>query len=455
MRRSHVATILPFRGLLYSSSRVPDLKQVIAPPYDVIDSELSARLRSADEHNIVHIDLPEGEAPAKYSRAASLLATWTDEGVLERESQPALYVVSQRYSVRGMPEKVRWGFIALMRIEDDEAGVVLPHEKTLDAPRNDRIELITSTRSQTSPIFVLYSDPSGGVSSMVESVSHRPADRWISDNGGVDTRLWRVTDPDVLTRVSEGLASNRIWIADGHHRYAAARSVRDRLRAAESATPPGSRSYDYLMAYMSNIDAEGLSILPYHRVARGDFPDATSLARMVEGHFETKCFSFEGFGHRAEQIRRGLHEVTGRGHTAIGIYSGGPEFSLFILKSVEDTSDLLSSIPGPLRGLDVSILHTVILEAGLGITQERQKAGGILRYTHEVERAIDWVDSGEAKLAFVLNPPDRRVMMTVAAAGLQMPQKSTFFYPKVPTGLVLHHFDPVDEVLGRPTGGDA
>ena len=439
-----MATILPFRGLLYSATRVPELGSVIAPPYDVIDSSLSARLRSADEHNIIHVDLPEGEAPGKYAKAAELLERWCADGILVQEAGPALSVVSQRYSVRGMPEKVRWGFIALMRIEDDEAGVVLPHEKTLDAPRNDRIELIASTRSQTSPILVLYSDPSGNISRTVESVSHRPADRWVSGDDGVETRLWRLTDPEILDRVTRGLSDKKIWIADGHHRYAAARAVRNRMREAEPDTPHGSASYDYQMAYISNIDAEGLSILAYHRVARGDFPDADALAEKVERHFEAKRFSFEGLGDRAGQIRRRLQEATERGHTAIGVYSSGPEFSLFLLRSEEEANDLLSSIPTPLRGLDVSVLHRGILEAGLGVTQERQKAGGVLRYSHEMERAIDQVDSGEAKLAFLLNPPDKRVMMSVAEAGLQMPQKSTYFYPKVPTGLVLHRFDPAE-----------
>jgi uncharacterized protein (DUF1015 family) len=446
-----VASIAAFRGLVYNASRIPDLKPVVAPPYDVISAEKAEELRARDPHNVVHLDLPEGDPPAKYARAAALLAQWREEGVLVRDEAPSLYVTSQRYAVRGMPERTRWGFIGLLRIEEDAAGIVLPHERTMDAPRADRRELIAATRTQISSVFVLYSDPAASISASIDAVAHRPADHWVSDEAGVDTRLWRISDPETLRSVREGLADHRILIADGHHRYAASRDARDRFRASAPGDPPGSRSYDYLMAYFSNLEAPGLTILPYHRVMRGvrGF-DSSSLARKVEGLFDLKRFPFEGFDHRAEQIRRRLREVAERGRLAIGLYAGGAEFALMVLKAGQESSPPFSEIPAPLRVLDVSVLQHGILEGALGITAEAVKAGGLVRYTEEVERAIDWVDAGEGQVAFLLNMPRREQLMAVADAGLQMPQKSTFFYPKVITGLVMNSLDPIDEVAAQP-----
>jgi uncharacterized protein (DUF1015 family) len=442
-----VATVAPFRGLLYSASRIPDLTTVVAPPYDVISTEKAQEYRARDSHNIVHVDLPAGEAPGRYARAAQMLSRWREEGVLERDNAPALYVTSQRYSVRGMPEKVRWGFIGLLRIEEEGSAVVLPHEKTHDEPRADRLDLILATRGQISPIFVLFSDPPGEISSTIEAVSHRPADRWVSDDAGVDTRMWRMGDPETIGSICGALRERKIWIADGHHRYAAAREARDRLRAGQTAAPPGSLSYDYVLAYFSNVDAPGLTILPYHRVLRGlKRTDLTHLPRKLETHFDLKHFSFEGFNHRAEQVRRRLREVTDRGRLAVALYSGGAGFMLLLLKPGQLTGPLLADLPAPLRELDVSVLQRAVLEASLGFTPGAQREGTSLRYTEDVERAMSWVDAGEGQAAFLLNPPRRHQMLEAAEAGLRMPQKSTYFYPKVLTGLVINAFDPAEEV---------
>ncbi len=451
-----MAILLPFRGLLYSASKIPDLRSVVAPPYDVISAAQAQQLRAIDAHNVVHLDLPEGQGESSYARAASDFSQWIDEGVLVRDEHPAIYALSERFVVRGMPQKIRWGFFALLKIEDDAAGVVLPHEKTMDGPRVDRLELMAATRAQLSPIFVLYSDPQGAVSGLVESAAHRPADRWVSDESGMDTRLWRLSDPPTQRAVLDGLRESKIWIADGHHRYAAARDARDRMRAAEGGNPPpGSRSYDYILAYVSNIDSPGLSILPYHRLLRGlDRFDTQEMLGKISRWFDVKRFPFESLDHRAEQMRRRLREVTARGLMAIGLYTGGTEFRLLVLRDIEDepaVGAVLSDLAAPLKALDVAVLHRIILQEILGLSPEEQRSGEHLRFTEEVERAVDWVDAGEGHAAFLFNPPDRHHMMAVAEAGLQMPQKSTCFYPKVLTGLIMNRLDPVEEVA-HPSG---
>jgi uncharacterized protein (DUF1015 family) len=268
----------------------------------------------------------------------------------------------------------------------------------------------------------------------------------------VDTRLWRLGDPETIRSFREALKNHKIWIADGHHRYAASRELRDRLRSKEAVSEPGSRSYDYVLSYFSNVDAPGLTILPFHRVLRGlEQFDLRSVARKAESHFDLKHFSFEGFDHRAEQIRRRLRETFDRGRVAVALYAGGAEFLLLVLKSGQDAQAVLSQLPEPLRALDVSILHRGILEGVLGLSPEEQRSGDHLRYTEEVEKAMNLVDAGEAQVAFLLNMPRRQQLMAVAEAGLQMPQKSTCFYPKVLTGLVLNPLEPFDEVF--QTGG--
>ena len=205
-----------------------------------------------------------------------------------------------------------------------------------------------------------------------------------------------------------------------------------------------------MLAYFSNVDAPGLTILPYHRVVRGIArEDVAALTHKLESYFDLKNFSFEGFDHRAEQIRRRLREVADRGRIAVALYSGGAGFVLLVFRPGARTDALLADLPQPLRDLDVSVLHRAVFETALGITPEAQRSGLALRYTEEVELAMSWVDAGDDQAAFLLNTPRRTQMLSVAETGLQMPQKSTFFYPKVLTGLVLHPFDPVDE--GDPT----
>ncbi len=442
-----MASVVPFRGLRYSTSRLPDLDPVVAPPYDVISADMASELRARHANNIVHLDLPEGEGEEKYSKAAHLMARWCDEAVLVRDERPALYVCSERYALRGMPEKLRWGFVSMLRIEEEDAGLILPHEATMIPPRNDRAELSAATRAQLSPIFMFYSDPSGKVSGAIEAQAARPAERWARDASGVEVSLWRVTAAEVVRTICEGLEGRKVWIADGHHRYAAARDVRERLRALDPGAGSGPRSYDYVMTYLSDVDSPGLTILPYHRVVRGlGAFDAAALERRVSDHFDVKHFSFEGLDHRAEQIRRRLHEVADRGRLAFALYTGGAGFVLLLLKEGHGSVEPFASLPEPLRNADVAVLQTGILEPALGLSLEGQPAADRVRYTADVDQAMSWVDAGEAKAAFLMNATRKQHLMSVAEAGLRMPAKSTYFYPKVLTGLVLSPLEPFEEV---------
>jgi uncharacterized protein (DUF1015 family) len=444
-----MAIVTPFRGLLYSPLRVPDLKVVVTPPYDVISSEKDEEYRRRDPHNIAHLILPRPEGSEdKYRHAARLLETWQREGTLVRDAEPCFYVVSQRYTVKGLGERTRFGLVGRLRIEEDDTGIVLPHEKTMDAPRADRTELLQATRTHLSQVFLLYADPGGGVAQAVETVAARPAERWAVDDAGTEAKLWRLTDRAAVASIAERLRERTFWIADGHHRYQAARTLRDRLRAQDGSAP-GSRSYDYVMAYLTSMDSPGVTILPYHRAVR-DIPglDRITLAKKARELFDVKEFTFEGFDPRSEQIRRKLREGARGGRNVYAAYTGPGSFLLLLVKEGLDRARHFGdALAEPLHNLDVSVLHHLLLDRALGIPAARQREeDGPLRYTDDVDRAMAWVDAGEAQVALLLNPTLKEHLMTVAGAGLQMPQKSTYFYPKVLSGLVLNPLDPVEEV---------
>jgi uncharacterized protein (DUF1015 family) len=440
-----MATVIPFRGLLYSPSRITDLKPVVAPPYDVISPEKEGDLRRRHPCNIVHLILPEPEgALDKNARAASLLETWRHEGVLVQDDKPCYYVVSQRYTIKGLGERTRFGLVARIKIEDQSAGKILPHERTIDVQMQDRLALLAATRVQISQVFMLYSDPDGTVAGAVESVAGRPAERWVVDDQETKTDLWRITDPALVGTIHEGLKDRILYIADGNNRYEAARA----FRAGESPAS-GERAHDYVMAHLTSVDSPGVTILPYHRAVFGQEDlDRATFSRKAREFFDVKEFAFEGIQPRSEQIRRKLREAARPGRNLYAAYLGGGGYLLLIVQADLDRAGILGgALPGPLQELDVSVLHHLLFERILGIGPEEQiPEEGPLRYTDDIDRAMAWVDADEAQVAILLNPTPREHLIAVAAAGLQMPPRSTYFYPKVLTGLVLNPLDPADEV---------
>jgi uncharacterized protein (DUF1015 family) len=444
-----MATVIPFRGLTFSSAKVPDLTQVVSPPYDVISPEKDEEYRRRHPNNIVHLILPREEnGRNKYKSAASQLKSWRKAGVLSRDDNPGFYVVSQKYTVKGLGERTRFGLVARVRIEDEASKIILPHEKTMAGPRVDRTELLAATETNLSPIFLLYSDPDGKIESLVESVSAQPPERWAVDDNGIEASFWRITDKSTMTTLTRVFKDRTLWIADGHHRYSASRTLRDTLRKKDGSDP-ATRGYDYIMATLTSMDSAGVTILPYHRALLGqEGLDQTKLVSMAREYFDVKEFAFEGVDQRAEQIRRKLRAAAGEDRNLMAVYMGQGSYLILILRdSIPKEKILPDSVQGPLQNLDVSILHHVLLESVLGISQEDQrKAGGPLKYTADVDRAMSWVDAREAQAALLVNPTMKEQLMAVSNAGLQMPQKSTYFYPKLLTGLVLNPMDPGDEV---------
>jgi uncharacterized protein (DUF1015 family) len=446
-----VAIVAPFRGLLYSASRVPDLERVLAPPTDTLQEETLAALRARSSSGVVHLEAPEGEGAARHARAADLLAAWKRDGILEQDERPAFYVAAIKYRARGMPDRTLWGLMARLRLEDEGSPGVTLLEEPDAAARQERLELGLALRTHVAPVVALFPDAAGDVSRTLEEVGRRPPDRWASDDAGMDLRLWRVADRGLVRSLGLALEPRPVWIVDGVDRYAGARDLRDRLRSSGAApSQPGGRSWDHALAFLTALESPGLTLAPYHRVLKGT--RRLGSRSLAGGHaaalFDVKNFSFESFDHRGEQIRRRLREAASRGRLAIAVYAGGADFSLYLL-SDEVPEEALASLPEALRHVDVAVLEATLLAWARGMTHAEDEAASV-RLADSVEKAMAWVDAGDGNAAFLLNAPGRDRITSMAGAGVMLPHRSICLLPRVPSGLVLDPLDPPDDVHALP-----
>jgi len=433
--------IAAFRGQLYDLARAgTDAAKLITPPYDVISPEERDRLAALDPHNFVHLDLPEGEGDAKYERAASLYDAWLKSGVLGRDERPALYRYHQIFDVAGR-EVTRKGFICRMRLHRFDEKIVLPHERTLAGPKLDRLKLTRATKAQMSQPFGMYSDPTRATDAPFEAVEREAPPIEARTSDGVLQRLWRLTDPAAIAEVVRLVAPLPIYIADGHHRYETLIAYRDEVRAAHPGLSPRA-SMEYAAIFLCNMDDPGLVVFPTHRVVHGlpafRFEDVVARARTWFSVEE--ALAGDPPTVRAELARRGE-----RGPSFVLL--DGTRMAYLTLKPDAD----LSSVPqlaGPavLRTLDVTLLHALVIEATLGVDRVAQERQTNLRYVKDFAQAMAAAREPDVQAVLLMNPTKVHEVKDVADAGEVMPQKSTFFYPKIASGLVLNPLDP-DEMV--------
>jgi uncharacterized protein (DUF1015 family) len=434
-----MAEIAPFRGILYTA-KAGAPEKLLAPPYDVISDEERAKLAALDPHNCVRLILPEGAGDEKYANAARDLNEWLREGVLARDGEPALYRYHQTFTAEGKTA-TRRGFICRIRLARFEERVVLPHERTLAGPKADRLKLKRATRAHLSQVFGLYSDPErksdepfAAVEATAPAIAGRTSD-------GVEQKLWRLTDKEAQARVVELLANEKIYIADGHHRYETMLALRDELRA-ESANNPRS-SVEYGTIFLANMDDPGLLVFPTHRVVHG-LPsfDLASVVERAQKWFEvTPMAAGDAPAVRAELEQRG------KGRPTFAIAAGDGQ--IYYLSLRRDVSlDDVPSLKGPevLRTLDVTLLHALVIEGILGIDRAAQERQTNLRYVKDTGAALALARDPAVQAVLLMNPTPVAHVKAVADAGEVMPQKSTFFYPKLASGLVLNPIVPTEEV---------
>lgn len=432
--------IRPFRALRYVADTVGDLGAVVAPPYDVLSAADQARLAARHPRNVVRLDAPAPEPgdgeDDRYRRAARTLASWRSDGTLHKDPRPAIYVQEQTYVVPGTDrERTQRGFFARLRLEPLGAGSgVMAHERTLAGPREDRYRLLRATGVNTSPVVGLYVDESARVGAILaERATGVPAID-ITDDDGVRHRLWVVeADGPHGAAVAEliALAAARpITIADGHHRYETALRYRDERRMSRSCEEDP--AFDYLLMLFLE-SGEPLTVLPTHRIVAGLGPDGVERLRAgLPGLFEVTPASREDL---AAAFGAAADGAGGRGRLGLWTRDGG---TLLTVRRAEVEPFLPAGGPA-LRGLDVVLLG-VVLERLAGIDPAAVAAGGRVSFTKSVDEAMAAVDDGRdgADAAFLLEPTPVGSIAAVASDGDVMPQKSTYFYPKALTGLVIN-----------------
>jgi uncharacterized protein (DUF1015 family) len=440
-----MAEIAPFRGILYDTSKV-EASRVLSPPYDVIDQEERQALMASDPHNSVRLILPEGDGDAKYPEAARVLDSWLTEGVLRRDQRPALYRYHQVFTSAelGGRSVVRRGFIAAVRLHRFDERVVLPHERTLSGPKVDRLKLMDATGAHFSQIFTLYSDPAGETDrAFARAEKQQPTlDGTTAD--GTRHVVWRVDDAETIGRVARALAPRKLYIADGHHRYETMLALRDRMRERAGGELDSRSTAEFGTLFLCNMNDPGLVVLPIHRLVFGlaDF-QADAFLQKVQTWFEATPLA--GAARDAAAVRSALADASHHRPSFVAAFPGRDPVLLSLRNDMSPDKAGVRGAPA-VSGLDVSVLHGVVLEQALGIDRAAQEAQTHIEYVKDTAKALAKAAAGEGQVAFLMHATRVEQVKAVADASEFMPQKSTFFYPKIASGVVINPIRP-DETL--------
>jgi uncharacterized protein (DUF1015 family) len=440
-----MAEIQPFRMVHYDRKFAAELDRLITPPYDVISKEEQESFYAAHPLNVIRLVLgkqfhDDANGNNRYTRAAANLRQWLDDGVLNRESYPGITVYQMEFEQPGHGTRVIDGIVCLIKVDDYGKGKVLPHEKTYKGPKQDRLDLLSACRANLTPIHALFGDEPHLITDAYSRYIQEPPDQETKDPNGTVHRTWNIFDPGVIKRLQNIFKEKSLFIADGHHRYETARAYKDQMRAAGHTNPTD--PHEYVMAYLTSMTHPGLVILPAHRMVKGlSNLDLGKFLAEVRPYFniEELCFNDQN---RQSVFRTLIERI--ESYSEVGgkfgmIIQGEPCFRLLRLKDFHAAESLIdSSIPAPLRALDVTILREAIMNHGLGMDGEN--AEGKIEYTPLIEEALKKVITGDIQISFVLNPTRVDQVQSAAELGHKLPHKSTYFYPKISSGLVLRVF---------------
>ncbi len=416
-----MADVQPLRTLRYEPSVAGPLEDVIAPPYDVIDEELRAELVARSPRNVVEIDLPEPPPGGgdRYEHAAATLREWLDAGVVVREDEPAMWALRQEYTGPDGSARARTGFFARVRVEDYGPGRIRPHERTHPGPKEDRLRLTRATRANLSPIFSLFADRDGAATVALERATAGEPFAAVADHEGTLNSLWRVTEE--IGSLQDALASAELLIADGHHRYETARVYAEEIG--------GEGDHRYVLMLLCSLSDPGLLVFPTHRLLTGlkdDTPKQLAIRDAVKRDFDVEQLA------STEQL-----EPREDGPVAFGYMDSFQKQPYRVTLKDQSIADLaLAGMPDPYRRLDTAVLEAIVLRGALGMSEDDISHLRGLDYSKSLEDAIDRVESGAVDAGFFMRATPVEQVREVAEAGESMPPKSTYFYPKVPTGLV-------------------
>lgn len=448
-----MAEILPFIGMRYNSQLIGNLSKVVAPPYDLISPELQSELHERHPNNAVRLELGKDDSEEesdgfsnRYTRAANTLGTWRSDGILIEDERPSVYLYEQEFTVRDGSRIKRRGFIALAKLEEFKSGRVRPHAQTFSGPKADRLKLMRATHANFSAIFMAYEDPEHKVQELLASKMADRAWEEVTDDDGTVHRLWVVQKKDFLIELRELMKEKELLIADGHHRYETALAYRDEQRA-NGGKADGKQPFDYVMMYMTELEQDGLLCLPTHRAMSREFVKEVDLKEAMEElkenfDLQKEQVDLENTDSEASRVLGKLAELGNKRPAIAMVLGNGSGFYLSLQENV-DPVDLIDDeeVPDEVKGIDVTILHHHIINYVMMGNPEFELEEGDCLYLKDATKALELLKMKKAALVFLLNPIPHKKLITILKAGLRLPHKSTYFYPKLVTGLVVRRMD--------------
>jgi uncharacterized protein (DUF1015 family) len=448
-----MAIVAPFRGVTYNVDKISNIERIVCPPYDVISEREQEEYYKRDPYNSIRLvlgkrQIGDSDWDNRYTRAADLLKKWESEQILVQRQFPAIYITSIEYkSPDTLKKKTRWGFIALIRIEEDDSSVILPHEKTFSYHKEDRFRLIRACNTQFSPVFGLYEDKDNAIRSIYMAITDSPPQISFRDINGYYYKMWEVTSYSILEDIAGKMSSKSIIIADGHHRYESARNFRNFMRA-RYGDHQLDRVYEYVMIYLSNIIDKGLTILPSHRLFKS-YPDfkIEKFLSSAKKWFDISVFPFSANNQKAVKntFLAQLKEY-GQNTTAIGFYHFEAEHYYVLCLRSKAREDIGDDVHASIKKLDVLVLSRLILQRILGIKRDELDNEKIIQYKSNTNEALSSVHSGEYQMVFLVNPTKIEQILEITGNSLIMPRKSTYFHPKILSGLVFNKIDPYETI---------
>ena len=445
-----MARIAPFRGFRYSDELACLMDRLVGPPFDPAGEGDLQEYRSRHECNVIRLLYGRGDSRPRHLETAQLLGSWLEEGRLIRDGEPAVYLYQIEFQVDDLsPRLTRTGFIALLRLQEYEMGMIRPHERTFSGIKEEKLEALTACQANLSQIFTFYDDPELRVAGVLASAAPGRPNLEFRDPEGIIHRLWLVTAPEAHLEAARLMEPKHVYIADGHHRYETCLAHRQEMRRSFPNADPRS-PFNYTLVYAAALQDPGLAILPAHRLVNElpGFDREDFLARAGE-FFEVRLTGLDPGREEGQAGFRSLLKETGQKTKAIGFLTPGADS--FVLLTLKEEVLARLQIHPALKEVDVALLREVIFRRCLGLTREALANGRLFSYDYDLGSAARRVKAGRARLGFFLNPTKVSQVKVVADAGLTMPRKSTLFYPKVATGLAMSPM-VADELVADPLG---
>ena len=446
-----MADILPFMGTRFNSQLIGNLSKVLSPPYDVISPEQQEDLYERHPNNVVRLELAKDDTADdnfsnRYTRAANAFRTWRSDGILIEDEVPALYLYEQEFKLPGGETRRRRGFFSLVKLEDYKTGGIKAHEHTFAHHKNDRLQLMRSTHANLSPIFVIYNDPKNDATKLIaEKMKEKPWEE-ATDDDGVIHRLWVVQKKEFVTKMRELLKERELFIADGHHRYETALMFRDEMRE-EYGKKDEKQPYDYMMMYLTNAEQDGLVILPTHRALSRQFVQGVDLKAVLEEIREAfdvteDKVDIDKPGPAGKKILQNVQKL-GEQRTSFAMVLPTGKVYYLKLKKKADPTEFIDddSVPDEVKALDVSVLHHFIINQICIGNPEYELEDDECWYVRDVSRVFELLKTKKAGMAFIMNATPMEQVIDIVSAGIKMPHKSTYFHPKIITGLVIRNID--------------